>query len=1122
MKTQSGRLLACLGAVVILLAAVSPAFGASPAEDASSTPGAAGGGLFDASTAPLNPLLVSDPTTIRGRSVTVNLESLQGPGGIAERVVLNLFDDAVFTADLDRVESNLSGGYTWLGHLQGVDLSLVTLVVNAGVLVGKVAWPQGTYEVRYAGSGAQHTIVQIEQSAFEPELDPIPVDAADGDRSPAGSVAAADDGSIVDVMVVYTDDARAAAGGTTAIENTILLAASEANTSYANSGINQRLSVVHMAEVSYAEAGNMSADLYCVTDPDDDCLDQVHSWRNTYHADHVVMLTETSVPSGACGIAWLQDPVGPGFADYAFAVVKRTCATGYYSFGHELGHNMGARHDWYVDSDDTPYTYAHGYLNVADRWRTVMSYNDECDAAKVNCTRIPYWSNPEVTFGSVPMGVPGGTQSDCEIGESYPMGEDCDADNRSTLNSTAPTCAQFRYSANTWTGEVSTGWNEPGNWAMEEGVPGSTTTVHRVPRAIDDVVIPASAAQYPTISGGAASLRDLIIDDGAQLNMTGGTLNIYGNWEAQGTGFFDGSGGTVAFVGSLEQSAEMNGNSDLYDLQIGDGVSTQRVVAGSDLDVNGNLTIEAGASFAGGDNTLHVAGHWTDGETGFVPGTSTVVLDGDAQTIDTAITAFTLLDEPFEEGDGQGCCNTAYLPDGWLWDPGWYGGDLGDGQGGIALRVYSAPDAWLFTSGVTLEPGVDYQTSFMYRTLYGSGTENFSIWIGTAQHSGNMTQQVSSASSSSPTYATQTDTFTVDTAGTYYLGIRAQQASGSDYALVDEIQLSGTRYPAFYNLEVDSTGGATLSEDLAVLHDLTVNADATFDLSTHEVSVGGSVANNGTLRQQKNAPAGTTTQFLRITNVAGDTTKYHGVDITPDGDMGSTVVEIWGNQAACTSDPTDALFTRCYDVTPGSSQSADVRFWYTEAERNDQDAHGVVLWHWDGLAWEQAGDGYSYSEDGEACTSGGGTACWIEASNIDGFSPFASGDGSETPDPPGPAPTGVVLLYFYATPTAEGAIVLDWETATEIDNAGFYLYRAEAAEPTVIRLNEDLIPSQVPPGSPIGAVYTWLDDTVEEGVTYYYWLEVVNVQGGASEVGQASAALPTVSPYRIYLPTVNK
>ena len=34
----------------------------------------------------------------------------------------------------------------------------------------------------------------------------------------------------------------------------------------------------------------------------------------------------------------------PGFAPNAFAVVDRTCATGYYSFGHEMGHNMGLNH----------------------------------------------------------------------------------------------------------------------------------------------------------------------------------------------------------------------------------------------------------------------------------------------------------------------------------------------------------------------------------------------------------------------------------------------------------------------------------------------------------------------------------------------------------------------------------------------------------------------------------------------------------------------------------------------------------------------------------------------------------------------------------------------------------
>jgi len=134
--------------------------------------------------------------------------------------------------------------------------------------------------------------------------------------------------------------------------------------------------------------------------------------------------------------------VSTSFAVWSFAVVSRSCATGYYSFAHELGHNMGARHDWYVDdTENKPYSYNHGFVNQAEGWRTIMAYNTECAVAGSNCTRLPYWSNPEVEYGGVPMGVAEGTSTDCIEGEPEP---DCDADNRKTLNETAYTVADFR------------------------------------------------------------------------------------------------------------------------------------------------------------------------------------------------------------------------------------------------------------------------------------------------------------------------------------------------------------------------------------------------------------------------------------------------------------------------------------------------------------------------------------------------------------------------------------------------------------------------------------------------------------------------------------------------------
>lgn len=89
-------------------------------------------------------------------------------------------------------------------------------------------------------------------------------------------------------------------------------------------------------------------------------------------------------------------------------------------------------------------------------------------------------------------------------------------------------------------------------------------------------------------------------------------------------------------------------------------------------------------------------------------------------------------------------------------------------------------------------------------------------------------------------------------------------------------------------------------------------------------------------------------------------------------------------------------------------------------------------------------------------------------------------------------PQAVELLYFSAE-AIEGAINLEWATASETDNFGFNLYRATALDGEQTQLNEGLIPSLVAPGSPYGAEYSFVDETAEPGVLYYYWLEDVEL-----------------------------
>lgn len=103
--------------------------------------------------------------------------------------------------------------------------------------------------------------------------------------------------------------------------------------------------------------------------------------------------------------------------------------------------------------------------------------------------------------------------------------------------------------------------------------------------------------------------------------------------------------------------------------------------------------------------------------------------------------------------------------------------------------------------------------------------------------------------------------------------------------------------------------------------------------------------------------------------------------------------------------------------------------------------------------------------------------------------------------------TAVDLIDFSAVGGADG-IKVSWQTATETENLGFNLYRAESLGGTRVLLNDGLIPTGVPSGSPFGAEYEFQDATAVSSVTYFYWLEDVDLAGAATLHGPVSATMP--------------
>ncbi len=291
-------------------------------------------------------------------------------------------------------------------------LNSVTLVRNGDKITANL-WVDGTLiKVRPLTSGG-HAIVKSDGSKLPPDHPPeflkAPVVPMKTDSSSEQNALAAT--YTLRVMVNYTAAAASQSGD---INGLISLAVAESNQGYANSGVDISMVLANKSQVSYTETGNFTTDLNRYRGTSDGYMDSIHTTRNSSTADVGVLIVTNNA---YCGLA---SGIG-STATTAFAEVYWDCATGYYSFAHEIGHLQSARHDPANDPTNTPYAYGHGYQYASGGWRTIMAY-----ACTTSCTRLNYWSNPNKTYNGVPMGTT--TRSH----------------NQRVLNATAATVTSFR------------------------------------------------------------------------------------------------------------------------------------------------------------------------------------------------------------------------------------------------------------------------------------------------------------------------------------------------------------------------------------------------------------------------------------------------------------------------------------------------------------------------------------------------------------------------------------------------------------------------------------------------------------------------------------------------------
>jgi hypothetical protein len=338
--------------------------------------------------------------------------------------------------------------YFWRGSEDQTD---VRFTVHDGYVRGSITAPDGAYTV--AGPFGDVAVNLIDPDNLPPSdaeaflsteitytvqiQDPIePVSTY--------SVANVD----IDVLVMFTEQARTDAGGQTGLDALIAESMNNLN-SAAQDGETQGVSF-NLADTQQLfgftptgiTIGNVIDDLRSIRlDP------SVRSARDSADADIVMVLlrnffdAQNQQQLGACGVAFLQnkicapntDPpdsnctVGATYEDYAYGWASVFCTTlpQRHSFPHEIGHIMGAEHHSLFSHPPSvaSFPWSFGYEDRVNAIATLMW------APRVSDPETPQYiqfSNPGVLINGFVSGVDG------------------ESENASTLFRLAPVVAGFR------------------------------------------------------------------------------------------------------------------------------------------------------------------------------------------------------------------------------------------------------------------------------------------------------------------------------------------------------------------------------------------------------------------------------------------------------------------------------------------------------------------------------------------------------------------------------------------------------------------------------------------------------------------------------------------------------
>ena len=328
----------------------------------------------------------------------------------AAPLTLNLLPGVSVPLVLDQSEPSPAGTSAYSAHSPDDPASSATVVVDDGTVYAVITYKNAVYEITHLSNGV-HRIAKINQGSYpgdkvvEGENPNLPLSST-GELTSVGVVAAAtptaenearpgeapSGGTVVSVAILATEAARSDHPNWLSIARA---AVSDANASFRRSGVALTFRVTSFAALTdydesaqelRADAGGSRAGRPA-SDPSATRPGPTSSRSSA---------TMPAREAPLCGLSYLPDPPSARTADRAYSVVNIACAVPNHSYVHEAGHNMGLRHDRYVERafGRLQSKYNYGFSNPEHRVRTIMAYPDYCSSKGVDCTRVGFFSDP--------------------------------------------------------------------------------------------------------------------------------------------------------------------------------------------------------------------------------------------------------------------------------------------------------------------------------------------------------------------------------------------------------------------------------------------------------------------------------------------------------------------------------------------------------------------------------------------------------------------------------------------------------------------------------------------------------------------------------------------------------